>query len=191
MRTRMSCCLVLLAALWAGGCDNNRIPGPPSPTAPAPAVAFGTRGAFEMTMTVTADAACTQLPLELRTRTYQATVQPVSGGTFTIALGGADFWPNQRVMWGTVVDDRVTIHLDSWEWFLDDLPIVETIGSGSLELHGTAQLASPPTDQTVSASFGGTLSYCSVYDTGVAYFRCTATPVECQSTHHELKLSPR
>jgi hypothetical protein len=113
---------------------------------------------------------------------------------FTITLG-ADFYPTQRIMSGSLEGKGARFTVASWEaneTWLDDLPIVEKVGPVAyLALHGTAYAPNAPADAPITAVFDGSLSYCATGGDNPVSFTCSVTPVECQSTHHELKLLPR
>jgi hypothetical protein len=149
------------------------------------------------TFTVTADAACDQLPLDARQRTYAAVVVPQAReGTLLIELVGADLYPGQATF-SAHYDTDGTLQFSIWSWdaflkWLDDLPIVEKVGETAyVEFSGTAVAERALLNGTVTASFGGVIAYCPRGDGNAIFFGCAVPSVQCTSARHQVTLTPR
>jgi len=152
---------------------------------------------LDYTLTLTADSACTELPSDARTRRYSATLRGDEGGkfVFTMPLGDADFYPTQKVMWGTSEAADLRIYVASWEvserW-MDDGPIVESLGGARyLAVDGTAVTRLDGPAESLTATFEGTFSYCSKGGANPTFFECATSVVECRSSSHQLRIVPR
>jgi hypothetical protein len=133
----------------------------------------------DYTLTVTVDPACSQFPLEARSRTYQATAAPAPNSTnsYILALSGARFSSDYNKMFASVVGDFVAFR------FYPDIdagPLTEELSPATtLSFLGEA-----------SGSFSGTDM--SVPLTGQIVYRAgNAPPVECNSSGHTLTLTRR
>jgi len=152
------------------------------------------------TFSVTADSGCTALPAELRTRTYTGAIgrtgNPLASPQwFTIGLGGAEFYPTQRVMYGSTTAGDVALFVGSWEavltWLEDD-PIVERVGSESyLSVLGRARGTGVFDSTSVTTDLDGTISYCARDAGNQVFFQCAVPEVSCTSTRHRLTVSLR
>ena len=131
------------------------------------------------TLTLTADPACDTLPPDIRSRSYSAVLQADDGSNrpFTMPLGDADFYPTQRIIWGSS-EAELKIYVSSWEaaerWLEDD-PIVESLGgSRYLAVMGTVVTKVQAPAQSLTATLEGTFSYCSKGAPNTTFFECAA-----------------
>jgi hypothetical protein len=147
------------------------------------------------TLTVTADAACTSLPGEARTRTYTATVRALTKPTdFAVALSDARFF---SVYYEFGIQTAGTfVRFDIYRW-VDALEpaIVEQIGNTTdLALFGTADMSAGSSGITAATvPFDGTIAYCSRQTplTGSVY-QCDSTDrAACDSRLHTLTVVRR
>jgi hypothetical protein len=151
----------------------------------------------DYSLTFTADTACTAaLPLELRTRTYAATVTAATSPIyppntrFMIAASGADF--ERPFDWFSV-----GVAGDYLAFWLGDERLIEELADGAyLELIGSAVAVSPPGASTISASFDGAFNYCAKKPERDPFFGCTYSPAglvtqhaSCMSHNHQLVLT--
>jgi hypothetical protein len=118
--------------------------------------------AGDYTLTFTADSACAdQLPAEVRTRTYAATVRPTSSSTrpantqFTAALSGAELDTYYRMITIFVAGDYLDFDLSD-NFLLEEVApdTYLTIGGVGAASVGTSGVS------TISASFQGLFDYC-------------------------------
>jgi hypothetical protein len=150
----------------------------------------------EGTITFKAASACTMLPPSMMRRSYTATIdiwEPASGA-LVIPLGGADFFTGLRTLWGNI--DRggtvAQFNVSSYELFerwMEELPIYERIGAtGYISFHGTATTSVPPREDSFTANFEGTISYCpNATDWGNGQPpQCRVAEIQCRSDSHEL-----
>jgi hypothetical protein len=197
MKNPMSWCSWVLAVVVGGaGCGGNAA-SPTAPTSSTPLKLLDLEGAYSVTFTA-ADS-CSQIPTELRTRTYVATGSPQRNDrtTFTLALSGASFQPAYETFFARVAGDTVTLSVHSWDaarWWLEDHPIIERLGEGrSVEMMGTARADVPPSASSITAVFAGTYSYCpAITEASTPSYPTTCSaPVTCQSDRHQLSLARR
>ena len=129
-------------------------------------------------MTFAADSACRELPAELSTRTYRATITPRDGlaraTSFDVTLSGAQFLGNLSGFKIGVAGN----HLGFWLYGGHNPAIVELTNGFSVSISGTAA-ASAGTSRTITAQFNGWIDYSG----GGNYARC-------DSTSHRLTLTP-
>jgi hypothetical protein len=155
-------------------------------------------GVYSVTF-VAADS-CSQIPTELRTRTYVATVSPERSDrtNFTLKLSGASFQPAYDTFSAAVADDAVSLSVYSWDafrWWLEDHPIIERVGEGRfVAMVGTARAVGVTSSASaITAPFRGTYSYCAALtEPTTPYFPATCSAaIECQSDGHRLLLARR
>jgi hypothetical protein len=151
-------------------------------------------------VTFTAADSCSQIPTELRTRAYVATVSPERSDrtNFTLKLSGDSFQPAYDTFWAGVADDAVLLSVYSWDafrWWLEDHPIVERLGEGRfVAMVGTARaLGVTSSASAITAAFRGTISYCAALtEPTIPSFPATCSAaIECQSDGHRLLLARR
>ena len=141
---------------------------------PAPPVNM----AGDYTLTFIADSACVDLPDDVRTQTYAATITPshptnipTANTNFQVALSGASFLPSHDSFPIGVAGDYVTF------WFSDPALVEEIAANTHLELYGAAG-ASVGTSgvSTIAVSWDGSFEY---------------SQTECESKNHQLILTRR
>jgi hypothetical protein len=158
--------------------------------------------AGDYTLTFIADSACPDLPAEVRTRTYSATISPLSSPnvpantSFDVALGGAPFLPGHSNFGIGVAGDYLSFLV--WD---GESPLVEQVAANTyLSLSGSAA-ASVGTSSVsaISAPFDGSFEYCALKsESGRSYDDCRSgqgQPVIaralCVSKNHRLILTRR
>jgi len=143
------------------------------------------------TVTITADSACDQIPDALRTRTYNATIARDSGSIFSVALSGATLVANSDVFWATESGTDVHFYLSSlyaMNAWLDDLPIVDQVGSDQyLAVDGSTSVI-PITQGPIDTTFEGSIAYCLADERAAPYYNKCARL--CTSKRHRLTLTP-
>jgi hypothetical protein len=190
---------VVLAAIALTGCQRSN--GLNLPTAPsAPRVAEGplgpnadAEGAYVLTFT--ADGSCDQLPLSIRSRTYNATVTRSGIETFEAELSGASFYPNFGSLWISSTNPwnsrfhvQSTYALNRW---LDDIPLYERLaGGGYVALGGIADVPFDKSTPSGSVTFAGEFTYCATptNPSSDIYPPACVKPVTCHSDKHKLTL---
>jgi len=150
----------------------------------------------DYTLTFTADSACTTLPENLRSRTYEVAIAPSSfmfGSTpdlttsFQVAPRGA-FSGRVRYFWVNVAGNFVALRFgDSF----DPAVIEAVVPEGHLAIAGSAAVSVDDSFRSVVAPFTGSIEYCFNPDISEDGYRCTAPAARCDSTNHQLKLTRR
>ncbi len=155
--------------------------------------------AGDYTLTFTADGACAgQLPTEVRTRTYAATITPASSLTrpantqFTAVLSGAELDTYYRMISIFVAGDYVDFDLSD-NFLLEEVApdTYLTIGGVGAASVGTSGVS------TISASFQGLFDYCVTKAEPNAGNLYSCVPAEaiahaqCASKNHRLILTRR
>jgi hypothetical protein len=151
----------------------------------------------EYTVTLTADSACVALPAQLRTRTYRATVAPVSAGTLTplkATLSGASFWGGDDSFWIHTTGNRVVFEFDTVDVFYP--AIVEELGPNRyFAVQGTATVSLDEPLSTILASFSGYMEYCELKSPLGIFYDCrpekAVASAFCGSKAHQLTVSRR
>jgi hypothetical protein len=147
--------------------------------------------AGDYTATFRADPSCTQLPEATRARTYIAMITPQATPptTYDVVLSGARFWTSPRTdrFFGGVAGSSARFILDEG----DGLAIVEELApSQSLAIYGEAD--GHIDGSTIVGPFSGSFDYCSSLGSPApGPLRCSATPVRCRSSNHQLTLIRR
>jgi hypothetical protein len=147
--------------------------------------------AGDYTLTITAASSCQGLPVEARTRTYQAiaTASPFVSNAYDLFLSGASFYPFKSSIFARVSGDLVTFDVDPYSAQVVSEPLTE---SETLTFWGSATATLDRT--TISTAFDGTLEYCA--DTlgtqdRFPYVGCRVAPVDCASSNHTVTLVHR
>jgi hypothetical protein len=149
--------------------------------------------AGDYTMTFVADANCTMLPENTRSRTFTATISPAQNVTstnphFTIRVGGATFLEGWDSVAMGVAGNYVAFWLET---------LVERIAPTALLTFAGQAAASVDTSDlsTIALRFDGSIEYCvtgSEQDGFPACFRNQAvTRARCDSNNHQLILTRR
>lgn len=165
------------------------------------AVEAPTNIAGDYELTLTADAACTDLPPEVRTRTYAATVSPRSsayhpaGTLFDVMTPGTPtaFGDIYGITLGVIGRDI------GFGLYGDHNPfLVELIAPTTyLAFSGSAPAVSlgPGAVSAITTSFEGTIEYCEMNRPMSSHYECgqsqARAPVHCESTQHRLTLTRR
>ena len=150
--------------------------------------------AGEYTLTFQADSACTDLPIEMRTRIYTATVTSDNASVpsntwFYAVLGGAKFIADKASFSIGVAGDYIALQ-DEEPW------IVEEVASNTyLAIGGLAAATVGPAFSTISAPFDGSIEYCERQSPILTHGSCD-TPgarahARCTSKKHRLTLTRR
>ena len=169
----------------------------------APPVAIA--GDYTLTFIAdTADTRCADLPNELRTRTYAATITPGSRPNypnipantfFNVTVSGASFLGNYKSFYIGVAGDYLRIVLGE-----DGPVLVEEVAPNTYLSFGGTAAASVGTSavSTISASFNGVIEYCALkseLDRDRFYDCSPSQPVthatQCASKNHRLILTRR
>lgn len=163
------------------------------------------------TLTFIADPACTELPDVARTRTYQATIGSTPGATtfptlspvlapgphipiayfvtpiaYVVTLSGGTFYANHLFV--NVAGSSALFWTDTWSEYGGSDILELLTSSTSLMITGGANVSVGA--PSVSASFGGTFTYCADQITNV-WPACGVSPITCRSLNHGLVLTRR
>jgi hypothetical protein len=149
------------------------------------------------TLTLTADGACTDLPTEVRARTYTATVVTTASSHFVASLSDARFlsptpWCNARPPWLTCSYNTIGIGI-AGDFAHVGVGIVEQLGEeGYVAITAGAEGSFGATGITTPLS--GSFLYCPsepfLIDQGT--WACRANDgVQCDSENHQLTLVRR
>jgi hypothetical protein len=150
------------------------------------------------TLRLTADSACTNLPTEVRTRTYTATVVPTASSHFVASLSDARFlsptpWCNAHPPGLTCSYNTIGIGIAGDYANLGVSGIVEQLGQeGYVALTAGAEGSFGATGITTPLS--GSFLYCpsEPYQIDIGEWACRAsTGVDCYSRNHQLSLIRR
>jgi hypothetical protein len=148
----------------------------------------------EYLLTFQADAACTQLPEELRSRTYTATLAPSAAnraGLFALSLRDARFVPRYDQVSFGVAGDYFAVPLGDGH---GTPGIAEEVAPNRyLSFEGTAGGSLVASESGVlSAALDGVISCCELSAPPSGYFQCAwDTPLvrrQCTSSRHEVRL---
>ena len=150
------------------------------------------------TLTLRASTTCSELPPDLRSRTYLAAIdrQELVGAHWTGRLSGATFQPAYETFFGVLSPSAARVSFMSYSafsWWLEEQPIIEQLGAGYLSVIGTATLM-VGSGSPLTATLGGTWSYCSAaaQPGGPNWpLTCATAVAECRATDHQLTLAPR
>ena len=146
------------------------------------------------TLTFSADSACTDLPDEMRTRTYTASIAPSAspnvpaGTSFTATVGGAAFVSGLDNFAVGVSGSYV----DLWLHGGHDPALVEQLGPNTyLAISGNAAAEAGKPTSNMSGAFDGWLEYCVTSVAPRVGHGCegAATLKRCESSHHRLVLT--
>jgi hypothetical protein len=153
------------------------------------------------TMVFSAAPSCSLLPAGVRSRTFTAQMSPSPTGNvftaFEADLGGADFFPAYDKFWAGVGHDAARFSIfsrDAFNWWLDDLPIIERVGpTGFLAFMGTANAPLVQSPTAITAQFDGSISFCSALTAPARdnFPPTCAAPIECRSDRHQIRFLRR
>jgi hypothetical protein len=145
----------------------------------------------DYTLTITADPACSELPPETHSRTYEATVTPSASvsNAYNVELRGASFSPSRNRIFASVSGDSVRFDIDPYS----DMIVAEQLTASTvLTVWGNSSVGK--IGPSISVPFAGQLDYCpdALGTQGTfPYLRCGITPVHCSSARHTLTLARR
>jgi hypothetical protein len=157
----------------------------------------------EYTLSFTADSACTNLPDEVRTRTYTGTIPSASATQSVprVMLSDATFLGNFKSFDVGIAGNYVDFSLDGEH----DPPVVEQLAPNTyVAFSGDARLTVPAGASTLSAPFAGWIEFCVMPSAMGAIYNCgtsntTGEPIpgaavvraHCDSRNHRLVLIRR
>lgn len=154
--------------------------------------------AGEYSLTFVADSACTSIPGELQTRSYNATITPTADSrypantSFRVTISGGQFLKGYEGFPIGIAGDLVAFELRG-----DGPYLVEEVAPNTyIGFDGRAE-ASVGTSRvsTISASFQGSVDYCALKSPMGQYYECRAglatARAECESKSHQLILTRR
>lgn len=154
--------------------------------------------AGEYTLSLQADSACTDLPIEMRTRSYTATVTPNNSDAsvppntwFDAVLGGAPFILDKGGFLIGVAGDYFAFHLDDgFPWLVEEFASNTYVAIG-----GVAAATVGPAFSTITAPFDGSIEYCELRSPMGTYYNCdlpvARARARCTSKNHRLTLTRR
>jgi len=179
---------VLLVVLGQGlaGCGDGNPTAPASAVTPAPSVnpTPVRPGAYEVVFV--ADAACTELPPVVRTRTYAGAFDG-----FVLHLSGSDFSvpaPIGYYAWDVIY---LEMSQDSATAYFSDPPIWERpTPDTDLMIEGNAKGTVSSDGSQISLAFPGTFMYCPAVDRAESRQpKCEVARIRCESKNHQLTLT--
>jgi hypothetical protein len=150
------------------------------------------------TLTIAAGSACADLPGEVRTRTYQATIvralttSAPANTRFDGTVTGGQFAAYGNLFYVGVFGDYVSFSTEG-----EGPTIVEHLGGNRyVTFNGAAgALVGPDGVATISVPFAGTIEYCELTSPIGQYYDCSAAKAavrhECLSTGHQMTLARR
>jgi hypothetical protein len=157
--------------------------------------------AGDYTLTFIADSACTSLPEEVRTRSYEATIAlgdfnwvgfPAHADTsFKVTPRGSDFPAGLNYFWLNVAGNFITLVLGDHT----DPGVTERVAPDTyVAFHGPATVTVESPVLSISTPFLGWIDYCINPTMGDRY-DCTPGPTvtrtRCDSARHQLTLTRR
>jgi hypothetical protein len=151
----------------------------------------------DYTISFSADASCSALPDEVRTRTYNVTMTPSSiagiPNHYGAVLGGATFFPSVGSNTFSVGVAGTEANFNFGDPYDDGTSIVEEVGPATyLAIWGGGVLSVG--GPTISGSFDGTFQYCpsstSMHGNGSIY-GCPVQSISCSSKTHTVTLTRR
>lgn len=144
------------------------------------------------TLTFTADSACANLPDELRTRTYDATIRAHTKTSLSVVPSGPAFSDNLSLFYLNVAGNFVNVSLGDHT----DPGIAERVAPNTYFAFGgwsTVTVAAPV--HTITTPFEGWIDHCVLKAPIGTRYDCTAantvTFARCQSKKHQLTLTRR
>jgi len=154
--------------------------------------------AGDYTLTFTADASCTSLPADARTRTYAATIAATpdplvpAGTLFRAVIAGAPVVPGNDGFPVGVAGNFVTLEV----WNGEGPGVVERLAPKTyVGLFGYAGGTVTSSSAPMTAAFDGTIEYCVATTDGTPAYGCTSVPTDrreqCASANHRVTLTRR
>jgi hypothetical protein len=152
--------------------------------------------AGDYTLTFAADSTCTDLPNEVRTRTYPATLTVASppsipaNAWITVTLSGVSFLSHYDTFLIGIAGDYLAFNLEESEgpYLVEELAPNTYVAIG-----GLASATVGPGASTISTSFEGSIEYCQQSSPMVSFYRCApaGARARCASNNHRLTLTRR
>jgi hypothetical protein len=146
------------------------------------------------TLSVIADAACTDLPSNVRARQYDASVSPGTlPSTFTLTASGSTFVNGLNTVTIGVAGDSVSLWLHGGH----DAAFVEQLDAMSyFAISGVATgSVGASRREAITTAFDGWIDYCASTAPLAAIANCQATNIRaynrCESSSHRIVLTPR
>lgn len=154
--------------------------------------------AGDYTLTFTADASCTSLPADARTRTYAATIAATpdplvpAGTLLRLVIAGAPVVAGTDGFPVGVAGSFVTLEV----WNGENPGVVERLAPRTyVGLFGYAGTTVASSDAPITAAFDGTIEYCVATTDGSPAYGCTSlapdTREQCTSKNHRVTLTRR
>jgi Carboxypeptidase regulatory-like domain len=154
--------------------------------------------AGDYTLTFTADASCTSLPADARTRTFAATIAATpdplvpAGTLFRVVIAGAAVVPGNDGFPVGVAGSFVTLEV----WNGENPGVVERLAPRTyVGIFGYAGTTVTSSDAPIAAAFDGTIEYCVATTDGTPAYGCTSVQTDrreqCTSKNHRLTLTRR
>jgi hypothetical protein len=180
--------IVLIASIVVlfVGCGHQSLTAPTPPVVPTPAVtpAPAVLGTYKVVFV--ADAACTELPPVVRTRTYTGAYDG-----FFVHLSGSDFSipaPIGYYAWDVI---HLEASKDSATAYFSDPPIWERPTSDTdLMIEGNAKGTVSSDGSQITFAFPGTFMYCPAVERAESRQpKCEVPRIRCESKNHQLTLS--
>jgi hypothetical protein len=157
--------------------------------------------AGDYSLTFIADSACVDLPDEVRTRTYAATITPGVPSPymqFSVTLQGASFFRNYNQFFVSVFGDYLTFELGG---AIEGPYVVERLAPTTYVAFDGSAAGTVATSAgwTLSTSFDSSIDYCvkKSEESGTSYAGCRSIPdqtvahVRCISKNHRVILTRR
>jgi hypothetical protein len=152
--------------------------------------------AGDYTLTFVADSACTDLPAEVRTRSYTATLTASSdlsyppNTLFDVIVGGVPFFSGLDYFWIGVAGDYLAFNMEEGEgpWLVEEFASNTYVAIG-----GVAAATVGPAFSRITAPFAGSIEYCELQSPMTMYYRCDVpiARARCTSKDHRLTLTRR
>jgi hypothetical protein len=154
--------------------------------------------AGDYTLTFAADSTCTDLPNEVRTRSYPATLTVASppsipaNAWITVTLSGVSFLSHYDTFLIGIAGDYLAFNLDESEgpYLVEELAPNRYVAIG-----GLASATVGPGASTISTSFAGSIEYCEQSSPMGGFYRCVpagaSARARCASNNHRLTLTRR
>jgi len=154
--------------------------------------------AGDYTVTFTADASCTSLPAEARSRTFAATIAATpdpavpAGTLFRLVISGVPLVPGNDGFPIGVAGSFVNLQV----WNGEGPGVVERLAPRTyVGLFGSAGTTVGASGAPISASFDGTIEYCVATFDGDPSYGCTSVQTDrreqCASKNHSVTLTRR
>jgi hypothetical protein len=154
--------------------------------------------AGDYTVTFTADASCTSLPAEARSRTFAATIAATpdpavpAGTLFRLVISGVPLVPGNDGFPIGVAGSFVNLEV----WNGEGPGVVERLAPRTyVGLFGSAGTTVGTPGAPISASFDGTIEYCVATFDGDPSYGCTSVQTDrreqCASKNHSVTLTRR